>query len=27
VAGVSERGSGRSVTVALCAPLCDRLWR
>jgi hypothetical protein len=25
--GVSERGSGRCVTVALCAPLCDRLWR
>jgi hypothetical protein len=25
--GVSEKGSGRSVTVALCAPLCDRLWR
>jgi hypothetical protein len=25
--GVSGRGSGRSVTVALCAPLCDRRWR
>jgi integrase len=25
--GVSERGSGRSETVALCAPLCDRRWR
>src|SRR5271157_242059 len=25
--GVSEKGSGRSETVALCAPLCDRRWR